>query len=157
MEINSENYSIGNKAMSNVLLLYFHILSEKGITNDQTVYLDSESFDPDLLINVVVCDSESADIDQSLIREGVVIYWLCELNDAVSEYDDSFHDYPYFNEVFKKLELVRDLYPEISDVLDQISVKESKVDYKQYNHSLSVAVRKYVFERMQNLVWQSEL
>lgn len=48
MEINSENCSVGNKAMANVLLLYFHILSEGGITNDQTVYLDTDFFDPDV-------------------------------------------------------------------------------------------------------------
>ena len=86
------NCEIGNKAMANVLLLYFHILTEKGITNDQTVYLDEQEFDPEKFIDVVVSDSASVDIDESFLREGAIIFWLCELNDVVGEYDDSFHD-----------------------------------------------------------------
>lgn len=158
MEINSENFPIGNKAMANVLLLYFHILSEKGITNDQTVYLDTEAFDPKIFVDVVVCDSASMDINQELLREGAMIYLVCEINDVVGEYDDSFHAHPYFNEIGEILQRhCSGIYPEVSRFLACLAVKEELLDFNEYNSVLKEITRKYVFERMQNLVWKSEL
>ena len=158
LEINIDNCEIGNQAMAQVLLLYFHILAEKGITNDQTAYLDRDHFDPQALISVEVGDSVSMDIDQSLLREGAMIYWLCELNDVVGEYEDSFHSHPYFNMVQEQLknQCASD-FPELSDVLNSLACDESKVDFAQYQSSISLVVRKYVFERMQNLVGQFEV
>ena len=158
MEINSENYSVGNKAMANVLLLYFHILSEGGITNDQTVYLDTDSFDPYALVNATVSEGASVDIDQALIRQGAMVYWVCEINDIVGEYDDSFHSHPYFTEVFENLkEHCSAIYPEVTSLLELLAAEEDDLNYQQYNSAIKAVFKKYVFERMQSIVWQSEL
>ncbi len=45
MRIDELNYEYGNKAMSSVLLLYYHLVSSGGFSGDETVYLDQDSFD----------------------------------------------------------------------------------------------------------------
>ncbi len=52
MIIDETNYEIGNKAMASVLLLYYHLLDEGGITNDQTVYIDPNDFNGFDFINL---------------------------------------------------------------------------------------------------------
>ncbi len=44
MIIDSSNVAIGNRAMAAVLLLYYHLRAEGGVTHDQTVYLTALDF-----------------------------------------------------------------------------------------------------------------
>lgn len=71
LTINSDNYQIGNKAMANVLLLYYHIISEGGITNDQTACIDTDDFNYYDFLDVELDEEgNNLDIDLFLIRKG---------------------------------------------------------------------------------------
>ena len=81
--IGLDNCSAGNRAMASVLLLYFHLLREGGITNDQAVYIDADDFDPFAYASVEVAPELDPEIDQALLREGAVVFLLCDLYDVI--------------------------------------------------------------------------
>jgi len=79
MHIDSENRTLGNRAMASVLLLYYHLIHEGGFTNDQMVYVDRQEFDVFSYVDVVVSPEQQYEIDQRLLRRGAAIGLLCEL------------------------------------------------------------------------------
>ncbi len=147
MIIDNTNYEIGNKATANILLLYYHILNEKGITHSQTVYIDEKEFNGFDFIDVQVIEQEKEclEIDERLLKEGSIIYLICELNDIVSEYEEDFHSKELTKKICKVLETHKD-YPisEISLLLEQIMVVESEVDWSTYNKILDIIYKKYI-------------
>lgn len=148
MVIDNTNCHIGNKAMASVLLLYYHLLDEGGITHDQTVYIDPEDFNGFDFLSVRLKENtnESLNISESLLREGAVIYLLCELNDIIGEYDKDFNSQPYTKKITNAL-LGLSVSPisEIKLLLDSISVPETKFNYYEYNEILKVIYKKYVY------------
>ena len=107
------------------------------------------------IVNATVSEDVSVDIDQALIRQGAMVYWVCEINDVVGEYDDSFHSHPYFTEVFEKLKQhCSAVYPEVASLLGLLAVEEDCLNYQQYNSAIKAVFKKYVFERMQSIVWR---
>jgi hypothetical protein len=147
MIIDNTNYKIGNKAMASVLLLYYHLLDEGGITNDQTVYLDPKDFNGFDYLGVEVKEitNESLDLDEALIREGAIIYLLCDLDDVIGEYDKDFHSQPLTKKIIEALnDHEHTPIPEVASLLKHVLVVESDFNYTEYNQVLQSIYRKYV-------------
>ena len=139
MIIDETNTQVGNKAMAAVLLLYYHLVIEGGFTHSQTVYLDADDFNGFDFLDVDVRDQidEEPEIDQALLREGAVIYLLCELHDVLGEFEADYHDQPYLLRVVEALEAHRDApIPEVGPLLDLVAVPEADFDYPAYNEIL---------------------
>lgn len=147
MIFDSTKCDAGNKAMASVLLLYYHLLEEGGITNDQTVYLDPEYFNGfDFLgSKVVETEYESLDLDERLINEGAVIYLLCDLNDTLAEYDEDFKSHPSYKKIVASLTPYKSApIPELEALLEQVAVGGKEFDYNTYNQILQDIYTKYV-------------
>ena len=145
MIIDLNNPSIGNKAMASVLLLYYHLLDEGGITHDQTVYIDPKDFNGFDFLNVQVEDGLDLDIDVKMLREGAVIYLLCELNDMIIEHEPDFHRQPLTQKVLAALSSHEHApIPEIADLLDNISLPEKDFDHFAHQKLLQRIYKKYV-------------
>lgn len=147
MIFDSTNCDVGNKAMAQVLLLYYHLLDEGGISNDQTVYLDPAHFNGfDFLGSKVVEGAyESLDLDERLINEGAVIYLLCDLNDTLAEYDEDFKSHPSYKKIVASLTPYKCApIPELEELLEQMAVSEEEFDYSTYNQILQGIYTKYV-------------
>ena len=146
MIIDSTNCEVGNKAMASVLLLYYHLLSESGITHAQTVYLDPADFNGFDFVGAQVSENENIEIDEALIREGAAIYLLCELNDIIVEYDEDFHIQPLFKRIVNTLKAqAASSIPEVEKILDQLLVPDLDLDYAKYNEILQGVYKKYVY------------
>lgn len=102
LKIDIENAAMGNRALASVLLLYYHLLREGGITNDQTVYVNSEDFDPFKYVGAEV-SIELSDIDQKLLQEGAVVLLLCDLNDLIGEYESDYLKQPHVKRILAAL------------------------------------------------------
>ena len=146
MEINGSNYQVGNQAMASVLLLYYHLLVEGGITNDQAVYVDQNIFDGYSFLNVEVTEQNNdSEINEKLIREGAVIYLLCDLNDIIGEYEDNYLNHEYtikLNKAYKEGLLSSIL--ETDELFKLIIVPEQELNYNLYNECLCNIYNKYV-------------
>ena len=145
MKIGESNYEQGNKAMASVLLLYYHITSGGGFTGDETVFLDSDTFDGYSYLDTVVSDGYEVDIDQKLIREGAVIYLLCDLNDMVSEYKD---DFLRQKTTIKIIDAYQEgklsAIPETYQLFNLFKATEKEFDFKSYIETMHIIVNKYV-------------
>ncbi len=147
MIIDKKNYEIGNKAMASVLLLYYHLLNEGGITNDQTVYLDQNDFNGYDFLGLEVREGsdESLDLDESLIREGAVIYLLCDLDDVIGEYDEDFNCQPQTKKIIEALkEYETSPIPEVASLLKLVAVPEKEFNHSNYDAILQGIYKKYV-------------
>ena len=154
MIIDDSNYSLGNKAMAAVLLLYYHLLKESGITNDQTIYIDSIDFDPFQYLDVTVTEKNCTfDINKKLLREGAIIHLVCDLNDMITEYSDSYLQQEITINIiteFKKGNMIS--IPEITELIKVINVKETDLDYKSYSLLLEKIYNKYVVDFFSGLI-----
>ena len=154
MVIGEKNYQIGNRALASVLLLYYHLLHEGGITSDQTVYLDRNDFDGFSFIDTRVNESKmSLDIDEHLIREGAEIYLLCELNDMVGEFEEDFLSHEFTRKIIESL-YKREIkaVPEIDDIINLVLAGEKALDYSEYNSKLVFIYRAYVYSRFKSFL-----
>jgi len=145
MKIDKANYEQGNKAMASVLLLYYHITSGGGFSGDETIFIDPSVFDGYSFLDVVVTDGYEVDIDQKLIREGAVIYLLCDLNDMLSEYEDGFLKQPItikILEAYKEGKLTA--ISETEQLFSLFNVPEQDFDFKSYIEIMHVIVHKYI-------------
>jgi hypothetical protein len=153
VHINIDNCSIGNQAMAWVFLLYYHLLREGGITDDQTVYVGSFDLDAFQLCLVEVDAQLEPEIDGRLIREGAVIHILCDLNDCILEYEGGFLNLPFVQKIFAAYEEGRlSAIPEAAGVFRLISTDEARFDYAAYKAALASIFMKYVVERMARLI-----
>lgn len=149
MIIDNKNYEVGNKAMALMLLLYYHLLDEGGITNYQTVYLNHSEFNGFDLLGVEIKEQahESLDLDEELIRKGAIIYLLCDLNDIVCDNDHDFHQHEQTKKIIEALkEHEKSPIPEIASLLELISVKEPEINYSKYNEILQNIYKKHVHD-----------
>jgi hypothetical protein len=149
MIIDNTNYEIGNRAMASVLLLYYHLLDEGGITNDQTVYLDPENFNGFNFLGVEVREqeSESLGLDETLIKEGAIVYLLCDLNDMIAEFDEDYRKQPLTESICSALEAHKNSpIPEVDSLLRQVLVAESELNFSAYNDILQSIYKKYVHD-----------
>ena len=146
MIIDSDNYAIGNRAMASVFLLYYHMIQDGGFTNDQTVYSNSVDVDLSSLIDVQCEKDHSGEIDDTLIREGVVISLLCDLDDMIAEYEEDYQLQPYTKSIISKLRgRVFNDVPESKDLVDMVAGGIDTFSYDDYREMLIVIYEKYVF------------
>ena len=145
MEINSDNYEKGNKAMASVLLLYFHIMREGFFTGSETVYIDSSDFEGFSYLEACIEESYKPDIDENLIREGAIIYLLCELNDMVVEHDECFLGFEYTQKIIRAFQEGKmSAIPETTMLFELFKTSEINFNYEKYNDALNLIVKKYI-------------
>ncbi len=154
MKINDKNYHLGNKAMASVLLLYYHLLQEKGFTNDQTVYVDRNDFDGFSFIDTKVIEKECClDLDEQLINEGAVIYLLSELNDMVVEFDEDYLNQEFTKKIINTLQKRKTYFiPEANDVVELILKGEDILNHDDYSTLLKTIYQKYVVLKFKSFV-----
>lgn len=152
MRIDSTNYAQANKALASVLLLYYHLLREGGITNDQTVYLAPDDFDPFAYLAAEVSGDQKSEVDETLLREGAAICLLCDLNDLVADCDGDCSTHPLFQTIVQAL--TRNAAPAVPESLviaQEISASKGKVDHERLKTRLNVVFEKYVVGRFRAL------
>lgn len=156
MFISSDNSEQGNKAVASVLLLYYHLLREGGITHDQTVYLDRHDFDAFQYVRVEVA-SENLDLDQGLLRRGAVIALLCELNDMVTDYEDDYLSQPFTQKILEALgpEAVAAV-PEVESIIEILLKHEDCERYEIFSRTLHQVFERHVFQEIKSLVSKTE-
>jgi hypothetical protein len=154
MIIDEENCQIGNKAMASVLLLYYHLLNEGGFTNDQTVYIDRDDFDGFSFLDTSVNENQMIlDIDEGLIREGSIIYLLCELNDMVAEFEEDYLSQDYTKKVVNSLSNKETKsIPEADSIVSMVIAGENTLNYSEYRAKLEEIYKKYVYSRFQSFL-----
>jgi len=125
--------------MAYVLLLYYHLIDEGGITNDQTVYIDSKEFNPFDFIDFEIREDEgtSLDLDEELIRKGALIHLICDLNDVIGEFDEDYKDQIFTNKIIGALKKCEDgPIEEVAKLIMLLDVPESELDYPKYHELL---------------------
>jgi len=153
MLIDDNNYPQGNKAMASVLLLYYHLIMDGGFTYSQNAYVDAQEFDGFSFLDVKAEEFHVSGIDELLLREGAVIYLICEVYDLVSLYPEDYLKYELIKKVINifyegKLSCI----PEVSDLIECIS--SSELDYEKYNNILDYIFKKYVLGKFKSVVSQ---
>ena len=153
MLIDDSNAYQGNRAMAWVLLLYYHLLREGGITNDQTVYVDSEEFNAFEYVAVEVSPDQQPEIDQKLIQRGAVIYLLCELNDMVADYEADYLNQPFTQRGLSALASASAVaaIPEVAEIAEEVSKVRAPLDYSAFQRMLRGVFTTYVVKEFQSL------
>lgn len=143
----------GNRAMASVLLLYFHLLREGGITNDQTVYIDADDFDPFAYASVEVAPELDPEIDQALLREGAVVFLLCDLYDVIGEHGSSYLELPWTARALACLSVAgRASVPEVGPIVEMVASEASSLDQALLQARVAEVYQRYVVARMRALV-----
>jgi hypothetical protein len=150
MQINQDNYLLGNDAMASVLLLYYQIVTGGGISHDETVYIEHR-FNAYEYLNVEVDEQLQVDISQKLIREGAVVFLLCDLNDMIAAYDDSYLDERITQKIIKARE--NGLLSSVPDAEELIDLVTHKIDfdYEVYKRIMDDIYTKYVLGTFRKL------
>ncbi|WP_155247355.1 hypothetical protein [Teredinibacter turnerae] len=131
--------------MAAVLLLYYHLVNGGGFTGDETVYIDPDVFDGYSYLEVEVIEGYEVDIDQTLLRQGAIVYLLCDLNDMVGEFEESFQSQDLTKKIisaYKQCELSE--IPEIDDLLGLLEVGEEGFNFQEYQAILHKIFNLYV-------------
>ena len=137
--------------MASVLLLYYHIVRAGGISNDETVYVE-QRFNPYDYLDVEITDGIAGEIDEQLIRQGAVVFLICDLNDMISEYDDSYLDQFTTQKILSVCENgLMDSIPESKDIVKLIESSYS-FDYDQYHELLNGIYQRYIKNTFCSLV-----
>ena len=157
MFIGIANSMQGNKAIAAVLLLYYHLLREGGITHDQTIYVDPEDFNAFEYVKVEVDPDQRSEINQDLLRRGAVIALLCELNDMITEYEDDYLSQPFTTKIFEALgEEASEAVPEVPMIIETVRRSEVSLDYEALQSMLKGVFEKYVVREISALVSSSD-
>lgn len=153
MLIAPDNAYQGNRAMAWVLLLYYHLLREGGFTHDQTVYVDAGEFNAFECVAVEVAEGQAGEIDQRLIRQGAVIYLLCELNDMVSDFEDDYLQQPFTQKVLGALrsEPAMAAVPEVAEIVQLVAGAGTPGDCAAFQGLLQKVFETYVVQEFKTL------
>lgn len=139
--------------MAAVLLLYYHVLQDGGFGNDQTVYIDKDQFNGFDFLDVEVSEDVSMDVDQQLLREGAIIYLVCDLQDIVGEHEDNFKSQPRAREILEKLNACdASKMPEINKLVHLFQQSESSFDFSAFDEVLNTMHSKYIVTRFETLL-----
>ncbi len=142
----------GNNAVASVLLLYFHLIREGCFSGDETVYIDKANFDGFKFLNVEVENEFRQEISEQFLREGSVIYLLCDLNDMIVEHEENFLKLDLVKRVSKALESNEmAAIPETDILKNLLRVPELQFDYDEYDILLETVYKKYVLETYETL------
>ncbi|WP_018605285.1 hypothetical protein [Uliginosibacterium gangwonense] len=151
MLIHLANSSVGNRAMASVLLLYYHLLKEGGFGHVVTAHVAPDDFNGFDFLDVRV--APNLGIDEKWLREGAVIYVLCELNDIVLEHDVSPLALQFIQKIaglFKEGKLAA--IPECGGVVEQVRADAMAFDLAAYQQVLAVIFERYVVGRMRAIL-----
>ncbi|WP_321393722.1 hypothetical protein [uncultured Desulfuromusa sp.] len=153
ISIGIENCHVGNKAIASVLLLYYHLIIEGRFCNDETIYLDQNDFDGFSYLNVTVEESQKSEISESLLREGAIIYLLCDLNDMVSEHEESFLSFELTQKIISEYKSKKmSAITEVGNIFKLFEVQETEFNFNKFNEELSTIFEKYVLGTFKALV-----
>lgn len=156
MVIDRDSFSVGNKAMAQVLMLYYRLLEEGGITHEQTVYLDPVDFCGFTYLDVQV-EQTAFEIDESLLREGATICLLCDLDDAICDYSEDYLSHDYVKRIIAMYDQGKmTAIPEVAEIFSIIRKSERQLDYEHYNHCLIGIYEKYVVGRFERMLKSGE-
>lgn len=145
LHIHFENCMVGNNAMACALLLYYHIARSNGFTGDETVFIDPEQFTGWRFLDVCVDENLQPDIDQRFLREAAVIYLLCDLNDLLIEYDDSFYNFAPVQKFTSACEAgALSAIPETNQLLAVLQCTKTDFNRLAYQDILQTIYDKYV-------------
>lgn len=157
MFIDTENSMQGNKAIASVLLLYYHLLREGGITHDQTIYVDPKDFNAFEYVKVEVDRDQRREIDQDFLRRGAVISLLCELNDMITDYEDDYLSQPFTTRIFEALgKEAFEAVPEVPKILETVRKSEANLDYEELQSMLKAVFEKYVVREFKALASRAD-
>lgn len=152
MNIGDHNTTEGNNAVASALLLYYHLATEGCFCGDETVYIDPELFDGFRYLNVVVEDSHNPEINEKFLREAAIIFILCDLNDIITEHEESFHGAEFTKKAIAafnngKLSAI----PEVQPIFKLLESDEANFNFSAYSDSLRIIYETYVlgsFDRL---------
>ncbi len=154
MRLDLESSAIANRAVASVLLLYYHLLREGGITNDQTVYLNTDDFDPFTYLTVEVSNALTG-VDQKLLRQGAVIHLLCDLKDIVGEYERDYLKQPLAKRILSASAAGHFApIPEAVAVASMVSAGESQLNHQELESRLAQVYERYVVNQFRALLAQ---
>jgi len=151
MYIQLANSSLGNRAMASVLLLYYQLLTKGGFVHAVTACVAPDDFNGFDFLDVRV--APNLGIDEKWLREGAVIYVLCELNDIVLEHDGSHLAMQFTQKIaglFKDGKLAA--IPECAKVMEQALADARAFDAAAYQQSLAVIFDRYVVGRVRAIL-----
>jgi len=152
LRLDAESSLKANRATASVLLLYYQLLREGGITNDQTVYVNADDFDPFAYLSVEV-SSQLSDVDQDLLREGAAIHLLCDLNDMVVEYEPDHLKLPLVKRILAALTAEECAsVPEATAIAKEVAAAEGKLNYQDLAVSFARVYERYGIGRFRALV-----
>lgn len=157
MFISSANSMQGNKAVAAVLLLYYHLLREGGINNEQTVYVDPDDFNAFEYVRVEVAPDQHSEIDQGLLRRGAVVALLCELNDMVTDYEADYLSQPFTQKIIDALSLEAvAAVPEVKTIVETVTQGKARVNYGVFQSMLQEVFEKYVVQEFKILAGSND-
>ena len=153
MIINEENTEVGNRAIASVLLLYYHLLQEKGFSHAETVFINHSDFDGFSYLKVSVENGYELDIDEKLLRQGAIVYLLCELHDQVLDHDEDYLKHKYTKRIINEFQSgnMRAI-PEVTELFSLIiDVPEQEMDYQRFSKILNHIYTNYVVRTFKEL------
>ncbi|MET1078931.1 MAG: hypothetical protein ABWY06_13035 [Pseudomonas sp.] len=147
MLIDDSNYAQGNRALAWVLLLYYHLLRENGFTHDQTVYIDAEEFNAFAYVAVEITLQHRQEIDQLLLRQGAVVYLLCELNDMICDHEADYLAQSYTQKILAALgaETITSI-PEVAEIVRTVTQGGAALNQGVFQSMLRGVFETYVVE-----------
>lgn len=152
LRLTMANAAVANRATASVLLLYYHLLREGGITADQTVYVDPDDFDPFAFLSAEVSE-DLADVDASLLREGAIVHLLCDLNDLVGEHEDDPLGHSLTKRILSAAAAGRfEAVPEAVVITSLVAAGEARVRYPELREGLARVYERYVVARFRALL-----
>ncbi len=82
------------------------------------------------------------ELNEKLIKEGAVIYLICELNDMIVEYDENFLIQPHTKKIIEALKRQKEfIISEVSMLLKLVSVPEDTLNYNEYRKFYKVSIK----------------
>ncbi|MCH9651875.1 MAG: hypothetical protein K0U98_26840 [Deltaproteobacteria bacterium] len=158
MFIGDENYNLGNEAMAWVLLLYFHLAQEGGFSHAETVYVDAKRLNGYDFLRTKVDERHKIEIDEDLIRQGAVIFLICDLNDMISDHEDDFLSQELTKKILRSYDCGDfDSIPESKELIETIRASESKMNYEIYRGVLDKIYTKYVLGVFKKIATEKSL
>ncbi|MBF7074442.1 hypothetical protein ISG33_13630 [Glaciecola sp. MH2013] len=138
--------------MASVLLLYYHLVEGGGFIGSEAVYIDPDHFNGVDYIDVSVESSNRNEICEELLRQGAVIYLLCNLNTMIGEFREERPDLNFTKKIVDMLKR-KALFtiPELAPLLKLFDMAGPKFDYKKYYELLDIIFLKYVVGKFSEL------
>jgi len=150
--VDLDNMQVGYDAMAAVLLLYYEIGRDGGFSHDQTICLTGNSFNGFDYLLIDVDESLDNEIDELLIRQGALIYLLCDLHDEINEHEDDFIFQGRSTKIINRIRAIegRKKYttmPELESLFELICDTEGAFEYSAFMNILEAVYTKYVVSR----------